>query len=64
MCLAHLKRQRKSAKFYVIKNGTRNLLGKDTATCLNVLKLGVSIYFVHTEALPKFKNIQLAIELT
>ncbi|XP_026743690.1 uncharacterized protein K02A2.6-like [Trichoplusia ni] len=55
--------ERKSAKFYVIKNGTRNLLGKDTATCLNVLKLGVSINFVHTEAFPRFKNIQLAIAI-
>lgn len=39
----------KIAKFYVIKNGTRNLLGKHTATCLNVLKLGVSINLLNTE---------------
>lgn len=28
------------ATFYVIKNGTRNLLGKDTATKMGMLKLG------------------------
>lgn len=52
-----------TAKFYVIKNGTRNLLGKHTATCLNVLKLGVSINLVNTETFPKFKNVQLAIAI-
>lgn len=54
-----------SAKFYVIKNGTRNLLGKETAIKLNVLKLGVSTNSVDTEPeiFPKFKGIQLNIAI-
>lgn len=52
----------KLATFYVIKNGTRNLLGKDTAMYLNVLKLGVSINLVD-DTFPKFKNVQLGIAI-
>lgn len=57
--------EKQSAKFYVIKNGTRNLLGKETAMRLNVLKLGVSINSLDTETdiFPKFKDVQLDIAI-
>lgn len=50
------------ATFYVIKNGTRNLLGKDTATKLGVLKLGLAINTIDG-AFPKFKGIQINIPI-
>lgn len=53
----------KCAKFYVVKNGTRNLLGKETAIQLNVLKLGVSINSIRSEVFPKFKDVQLGIAI-
>lgn len=52
--------------FYVIINGTRNLLGKNTATSLGVLKIGLNaeINQICTGKLPKFKDvlIQLSID--
>lgn len=46
--------------FYVIKDGTRDLLGKDTAILLQVLKLGVEVNSV-SESFPKIKNVLLDI---
>ncbi|XP_049874146.1 uncharacterized protein K02A2.6-like isoform X1 [Pectinophora gossypiella] len=57
--------EKQPAKFYVIKNGTRSLLGKETAKKLNVLKIGVSINSLHSQSdtFPKFKDIQLDIAI-
>ncbi|KAJ8977867.1 hypothetical protein NQ317_004776 [Molorchus minor] len=49
--------RREMAIFYVIKNGGKCLLGKDTAMTLGVLKIGVNINSVDIEPFPKFKNI-------
>lgn len=51
------------AKFYVIKNGSRNLLGKETAISLNVLKIGYDLNFLEQQKFPKFKNISLNISI-
>ncbi|XP_023312364.1 uncharacterized protein K02A2.6-like [Anoplophora glabripennis] len=51
--------------FYVIKNGTKNLLGKDTAKLLRVLRIGLENK-VHVNALsafPKFKNVVINIPI-
>ncbi|XP_052758219.1 uncharacterized protein K02A2.6-like [Galleria mellonella] len=52
-----------TAKFYVINNGTRNLLGKETAMSLNILKLGISINLLNSDTFPKFKDVQLDIAI-
>ncbi|XP_030747091.1 uncharacterized protein K02A2.6-like [Sitophilus oryzae] len=41
--------------FYVIKGGTKNLIGKNTATALGILKIGFHINVI--ESFPKFKNV-------
>ena len=46
----------KLATFYVIEHGSRNLLGKDTAVSLNVLKLGIPVNAVAMTIFPKFKG--------
>lgn len=49
---------------YVIEDGSRNLLGKDTAIRLGVLKLGVDVNHVEHETrkpFPKFKNTLIEI---
>ncbi|XP_075981602.1 uncharacterized protein LOC142980155 [Anticarsia gemmatalis] len=48
-------------KFYVIKNGSRNLLGKETAIALKVLKLGLDVNSIEQKPFPKFKDVQLEI---
>lgn len=50
-------------KFYVIKNGSRNLLGKETAISLNILRLGLGINSVEQKPFPKFKDVQLEISI-
>lgn len=50
------------ATFYVVKNGTRNLLGKDTAIKLGVLKLGIGVNAVDGR-FPKFKDVQIHIPI-
>ncbi|KAL7291197.1 hypothetical protein TKK_0015038 [Trichogramma kaykai] len=47
---------------YVIKDGTRDLLGKHTAIALGVLKIGLHINNITTE-FPKFKNISVEIPI-
>lgn len=49
------------ATFYVIKDGTRDLLGKETAIKLKVLKMGVSVNSISEGPFPKFKDIKLKI---
>ena len=52
-----------SGTFYVIKDGTRDLLGKDTAISLKVLKLGLEINTVSFDSFPKLKDFQLNISI-
>lgn len=54
-----------NATFYVIKNGTKDLLGKDTAIALKVLRLGHNVVnkVEEVQPFPKFKGIQLAISI-
>ncbi|KAG7303117.1 hypothetical protein JYU34_013146 [Plutella xylostella] len=52
------------ATFYVIKNGTKNLLGKNSAMSLGILKIGIDdINNVSTEVFPKFKNIMIELPI-
>ena len=49
--------------FYVIKDGNRDLLGKNTALALKVLKLGLNINSVSDEKFPKFDGVKLNIAI-
>ncbi|XP_029166467.1 uncharacterized protein K02A2.6-like isoform X1 [Nylanderia fulva] len=49
------------ATFYVIRNGTRNLLGKNTAIELGVLQIGLQINAI--QPLPKFKDVKITIPI-
>lgn len=53
----------KTATFYVVKHGTRNLLGKDTAIAMGVLKIGFGINNVTQTPFPKFKDVVLDISI-
>lgn len=53
---------RGKATFFVVKDGTRNLLGKDTATCLGVLKIGLGVNIIDGK-FPKFKDVQIHIPI-
>lgn len=48
-----------NSTFYVVIDGTRNILGKTTAISLGVLKIGfnVDVNQVDTEKFPKFKDV-------
>lgn len=54
-----------TVKFYVVKNGIRDLLGRESAIALNVLRIGFNINLVsHNDTkLPKFKNIELELAI-
>lgn len=52
-----------TAKFYVIKNGSRDLLGKDSAIALKVLRLGFEVQNVSTDHFTKFKQVVLDIAI-
>ena len=54
----------KNATFYVIADGTRDLLGKDTAVAMGVLKIGLEIdqMEIKTE-FPKFKDVLVEIPI-
>lgn len=52
-----------TATFYVIKNGKRNLLGKDSATKLGVLKVGLGINAIEQGVFPKFRDVQIHIPI-
>lgn len=49
--------------FYVIKNGTRDLLGRVTATSLGVLQINVNCNQIEVEAFPKFKDVLVTIPI-
>lgn len=52
----------KEAKFYVIENGKRSLLGRKTAIELGVLKLGFEVNMVNEkQPFPKMRGIQIEI---
>lgn len=55
--------QVRTGTFYVVKDGTRDLLGKDTAISLKVLKIGLGINLVSESSFPKMKDIQLTISI-
>ncbi|XP_048001410.1 uncharacterized protein K02A2.6-like [Leguminivora glycinivorella] len=55
--------QTQDATFYVITEGTRNLLGRDTAKQLGVLKLGLDINQIQEETFPKIKNVLIHIPI-
>ncbi|CAG9137613.1 unnamed protein product, partial [Plutella xylostella] len=50
------------ATFFVVQNGTRNLLGKDTATKLGVLRIGLGINAIDG-TFPKFRGVQIHIPI-
>lgn len=54
--LLQIKDKSEWATFYVIKNGLKCLLGKDTAIAMGVLKIGLDINSI-TEPFPKLKNV-------
>lgn len=49
--------------FFVVKGGTRNLLGKHTAIALRVLKIGLGINQVEQQIFPKFKDVLIQIPI-
>lgn len=51
------------ANIYVITNGSRNLLGKDSAINLGVLKLGVDVNQIKNVSFPKFKDVLIQIPI-
>lgn len=51
-----------NATFYVIADGTRDLLGKDTAISMGVLKIGLEINQMDT-IFPKFKDVLVEIPI-
>lgn len=48
---------------YVITGGSRDLLGKDTALRLGVLKLGIGIDQIENQVFPKFKDVLIEIPI-
>lgn len=48
---------------YVIGNGSRDLLGKDTAVLLGVLKLGIGISHIADKPFPKMKDVLIEIPI-
>lgn len=55
--------KKKREIFYVVKDGTRNLLGKETAVLLGVLKIGLSINAVSDGGFSKFKDVKVDIPI-
>lgn len=60
-----LGKRSESATFYVISGGTRNLLGKITATSLGVLQINIpsDINSVESKSFPKFKDVLVEIPI-
>lgn len=56
-----------NAKFYVVKNGQANLLGKETALKLGVLQIGLNILAINEKSaetpFPKMKGISIDIPI-
>lgn len=53
----------KLVTFYVVKDGSRDLLAKDTAISFKVLKLGVEVSTVSKKCFPNLKNVKLVITI-
>ncbi|XP_049877892.1 uncharacterized protein K02A2.6-like [Pectinophora gossypiella] len=56
----------KKATFYVIKNGTRNLLGKLTAMALGILKIGLNLEEINQldiSTFPKLKDVLIELPI-
>nr|CAI5858972.1 unnamed protein product [Callosobruchus analis] len=59
-----IDKESKNATFYVIKEGTRNLLGKQTAISLGVLRIGLNVNNINNiEPFPKIKNVVINIPI-
>lgn len=54
-----------TAKFFVITNGTKNLLGKITAMSLGILKIGLNleVHQVESNKFPKFKEVLIELPI-
>lgn len=52
-----------NSTFYVIENGTRDLLGRITANSLGVLQINVDVNLVEIEEFPKLKDIVVTIPI-
>nr|CAI5866936.1 unnamed protein product [Callosobruchus analis] len=55
--------KKENALFYVIRNGYKCLLGKDTATSLGILKIQIDINLIRPTPFPKFKGIVVDIPI-
>ncbi|XP_055910452.1 uncharacterized protein K02A2.6-like [Eupeodes corollae] len=49
--------------FYVVANGTRDLLGRITATSLGILRINIGINQVKEKGFPKFKDVLVEIPI-
>ncbi|KAG6440823.1 hypothetical protein O3G_MSEX001465 [Manduca sexta] len=58
-----VKNEIQTGTFYVVKGGTRDLLGKETAIALKVLKLGLEVNSVSVNSFPKIKDVVLNISI-
>ncbi|XP_063892502.1 uncharacterized protein K02A2.6-like [Helicoverpa armigera] len=52
-----------NSKFYVIKDGTCNLLGRLTATSLGILRIEVDVNAIVYQEFPKFKDVLITIPI-
>lgn len=53
----------KNTIFYVVDGGTRDLLGKQTAIELGVLKIGLQVNQIGEQSFPKFKDVLVQIPI-
>lgn len=58
-----VNKQEERTNIYVIARGSRNLLGKDSALRLGVLKLGIGIDQIRNGPFPKFKDVMIEIPI-
>lgn len=59
----NLGKKTETSTFYVIKDGTRNLLGRVTATSLGVLQINLDVNRIDIEEFPKFKDVLVVIPI-
>lgn len=58
-----INNHRNQATFYVIEDGSADLLGKETAKMLGILKVGLAINQIDISPFPKFKGILVHIPI-
>nr|CAI5851788.1 unnamed protein product [Callosobruchus analis] len=58
-----INKREESSVIYVIKGGSRDLLGKDSAIRLGVLKLGIGVDQIENQPFPKFKDLLVEIPI-